>query len=152
MWLYWARSTIVSFPDLQHFGGGSGNETRRTKYYCTRGGTNKRHCLLLLCQQRSLSMGMFSRDTNKIHPPIYREANILHTKHQMLGWLNNAQNVTFLFNSGPISIMSWSHEKRYQALPAYTFVCMYKPQLEATYYTYVSSYWDKYHTHQAWKT
>ena len=55
-------------------------------------------------------------------------------------------------NSGPISIMSWSHEKRYQALPAYTFVCMYKPQLEATYYTYVSSYWDKYHTHQAWKT
>ena len=39
----------------------------------------------------------------------------------------------FSRNSGPISIMSWSHDKRYHALPTYTYSCSRagKPRNEA---------------------
>ena len=61
---------------------------------------------------------------NILHISSNRGSNILHTERWTHSWLKTYKMLPFCSkNSGPILITSWSCEKRYQALPAYTSSC-----------------------------
>ena len=58
---------------------------------------------------------------NLLHTSSYQGENAIQTERRTDSWLNIAQNVVCSKNSGLFSIMSCSHDKRYQALPMYTY-------------------------------